>query len=269
MKTRKTIPLRPQLDNELGTYVAAARATANANHDLAAAAAICAIGLGSMAVAPIANAEIVYTPANRTVGNIPNGASFLPIDLNNDGIVDLSISAYNFVSFSSGDHVFHDLEALAKPGNLILATTHRLIAADVPGQIIGSVTARARFEEDGVMATSRFNGGTGNTFSSSKGLWLHAKNRFLGVKFLINGETHYGWARLNATAGFATLTGYAYETIPDKPIPAGAFETAPPESGANSSGDPGKDAGKNLSFVPASLGVLARGAEGLAKARTQ
>jgi hypothetical protein len=264
MKTRKTIPLRPQLDNELGTYVAAARAAANTNHDLVAAAAICAIGLGSLAIAPMANAEIVYTPANQTVG-IVNGPSWLPIDLNNDGIVDLSISAYNFASFSSGDHVFRDLDAFAKPGNLILASTHGLVAADAPGQIIGPVTAQARFEEDGVMATSRFNGGTGNTFSSSKGFWLHAKNRYLGVKFLINGETHYGWARLNASAGFATLTGYAYETIPDKPIPAGAFETAPPESGANSS----EDAGKNLHLVLASLGILARGADGLPKARTQ
>jgi hypothetical protein len=67
-----------------------------------AAAAICAIGLGSLAIAPMANAEIVYTPANQTVGNV-NGPSWLPIDLNNDGIVDLSLSAYNFVSFSSGD----------------------------------------------------------------------------------------------------------------------------------------------------------------------
>jgi hypothetical protein len=40
---------------------------------------------------------------------------------------------------------------------------------------------------------------------------------------LINGETHFGWARLNVTAAAganikATLTGYAYETVPDKPI---------------------------------------------------
>ena len=63
-------------------------------------------------------------------------------------------------------------------------------------------------------------------------------------------EVHYGWARLNARAGAATLTGYAYETIPDKPIPAGVFETAPPESGATST--EGANAG--------SLGALARGA---------
>jgi hypothetical protein len=264
MKTRKALPLRARLDRQLNSYVAAAGATINTNYDLVAAAAICAIGLGSLAIAPMANAEIVYTPANQTVGNV-NGPSWLPIDLNNDGIVDLSVSAYNFVSFSSGDHVFRDLDAFAKPGNLILASIHGLVAADVPGQIIGPVTAPARFEENGVMATSRFNGGTGNTFSSSNGLWLHAKNRYLGVKFSINGETHYGWARLNATAGFATLTGYAYETVPDKPIPAGVFETAPPESGVNS----GEDARKKLNSVPASLGVLARGAEGMAKARTQ
>jgi hypothetical protein len=261
MKTRKTRPLDPQLDSELGTYVAAAGATASANHDLAAAA-ICAIGLGSLAIAPIANAEIVYTSANQSIGGNPNGASFLAIDLNNDGIVDLSVSAYNFVSFSSGDHLFRDTDAFAKPDNLILATTQGLAAADVPGQIIGP---RGHFQRDGVMATSRFNGGTGNTFSSSKGQWLHAKNRYLGVKFLINGETHYGWARLNASAGSATLTGYAYETIPNRPIPAGAFETAPSESGANAN-EPAR--GKSR-LASATLGMLARGAVGTGKTQTQ
>ena len=52
--------------------------------------------------------------------------------------------------------------------------------------------------------------------------------RFVGIRFQINGETHYGWARLTVRFGTysyvdALLTGYAltYDTIPDKPIVAG------------------------------------------------
>ena len=51
------------------------------------------------------------------------------------------------------------------------------------------------------------------------------RGRYLGLKFLIRGKVHYGWARLNVTVGnskiTATLTGYAYETIPNNPIIAG------------------------------------------------
>ena len=55
------------------------------------------------------------------------------------------------------------------------------------------------------------------------------EDRYLGLKFVTDGEVHYGWARLSVTLGHerqdndvsGTLTGYAYETIPDKPIIAG------------------------------------------------
>jgi hypothetical protein len=58
------------------------------------------------------------------------------------------------------------------------------------------------------------------------GLWApNEKNRYLGVKFLIDGQVHYGWARMNAELYFpyinALLTGYAYETTPNLPIRAG------------------------------------------------
>jgi hypothetical protein len=44
---------------------------------------------------------------------------------------------------------------------------------------------------------------------------------------LIEGKVHYGWARLSTPKDWdrnqrwATLTGYAYETIPNKPIITG------------------------------------------------
>ena len=61
---------------------------------------------------------------------------------------------------------------------------------------------------------------------------LTSKTVYLGLKFQIKGKTHYGWARLNVevskTTITATLTGYAYETIPNKPILAG--KTSRPEA---------------------------------------
>ena len=59
----------------------------------------------------------------------------------------------------------------------------------------------------------------------SVGPWNNVKNRYLGLKFQIKGKIHYGWARLNVTGSglgtiVATMTGYAYETIPNKAIVA-------------------------------------------------
>ena len=76
---------------------------------------------------------------------------------------------------------------------------------------------------------------------------MNTKRRYLGLQFMIGNEIHYGWARLKVLyqggPGFqATITGYAYETIPNKPIIAG------------------KTKGPDVITLPAgSLGELARG----------
>jgi hypothetical protein len=86
------------------------------------------------------------------------------------------------------------------------------------------------------------------------GPWLNGgkgvKNRYLGLKFKIKGRFHFGWARLTVTTTrddfTATLTGYAYETIPGKAIIAG------------------KTKGPDVTTVdPASLGHLAAGASAI------
>jgi hypothetical protein len=56
----------------------------------------------------------------------------------------------------------------------------------------------------------------------SHGPWVQTARSFLGLKFIIKGKVHYGWARLSVAAnshGVAgAITGYAYETIVNKPI---------------------------------------------------
>ena len=100
-----------------------------------------------------------------------------------------------------------------------------------------------------------------------KGQWANGgkgvKNRYLGLKFQVSGKTHFGWARLNVAfkrhlGFFAVLTGYAYETIPNKPIIAG--KTKGP--GYISAQEP--DAALIMpTSEPATLGALAMGAPGL------
>jgi hypothetical protein len=93
------------------------------------------------------------------------------------------------------------------------------------------------------------------------GPWRNVTNRYLGLKFKINGKFHYGWARLSVKAFkgqfkiVATLTGFAYETIPGKAITAGATkgpDDTEPAASLNS-----------RTPEPVTLGALARGTPAL------
>lgn len=85
---------------------------------------------------------------------------------------------------------------------------------------------------------------------SARKSWHYRQARYLGVAFQIKGKTHYGWMRLSHSSGAgATLTGYAYETIPGKSIKAGETKgsddfTGEPNSASND--DPGLDAPLNV-----------------------
>jgi hypothetical protein len=94
--------------------------------------------------------------------------------------------------------------------------------------------------------------------------WLRVtKQAYLGLTFTIKGQVHYGWARLGYISAHhrpkAKLTGYAYETIPNKPIitgkTRGTDEVDPRATTAVPS--PAKHP------KPATLGMLATGASGL------
>jgi len=108
---------------------------------------------------------------------------------------------------------------------------------------------------------------------SVRGDWANggkgAVERFLGFRFKINGEDHYGWARLNVVISdsypglTATLTGYAYETIPGKAIIAGSTE-GPDDDGPDN--DDIQEPNTSLTAPtpqPATLGMLALGAPAL------
>ena len=162
-----------------------------------------------------AEAEIIYTPTNQKIGV---NSSF-SLDLNHDGITDFQL--WNKYSFRNA------LEA--KLGIKPMAAANRIAgnseyAAALPGGVPIGGSVRFPIKGDGIMVWWFY------SFSSticcgSYGPWRNVKNRYLGLKFSVNGETHYGWARLNVSFRAphitATLTGYAYETEANKAIDAG------------------------------------------------
>lgn len=65
-----------------------------------------------------------------------------------------------------------------------------------------------------------FGGGTDCSYN-----WANKGDRFMGLRFFIDGKTHYGWAQLeivNATQW--VVKDYAYNATPDKQIFAGQKE---------------------------------------------
>jgi hypothetical protein len=221
------------------------------------ALAATAAGVGLSVLALPSAAEIVYTPANTSIGP----GEIVPLDLNHDGTVDFNFKvATSQRSFAA---IYYLAVVPAQPGNNIWGhssnTGRGWASALPPGFLVGP---RGQFYLDHgkqMAATSVDTGKPGPGFyagSCVSGGWGGVKGRYLALKFNINGETHFGWARLNVACAIpkvtATLTGYAYETVPNRPTVTGL------ERYEDSTGD------STLTLEPATLGRLAQGTSGLA-----
>ena len=207
-----------------------------------------AAGVGLLALAQPANAEIVYTPANITIS--ARALHSYSLDLNQDGTVDFLINA---TSRESIDQSGGTSRIIARPaqGNGVVGFGGHASALNA-GQPIG---AGRRFF--GYMLASLF------TFIGTEfqfhGLWANVKNRYLGLKFQIDGQTHFGWARLSVGGDplTAKLTGYAYETTANAPIVAGKT------SGTDAAPQPSGMPVLPTAAPGATLGALALGAPSL------
>ena len=180
------------------------------------ALAASAAGVGMLALAQPAEAKIVYT---RTHHILTNGT--LPIPVAGTNVFNLSDKFY--ISTGSWSSQFLNINA---SGSAAVVGGKGSAYALRRGQVIGS--------KDGFQTGKGLMAGafceTQISASSVFGPFANTTQRYLGLKFNLHGKFHYGWARFNRVkasacnggpAISATLTGYAYETIPNKFIIAG------------------------------------------------
>jgi hypothetical protein len=238
---RKTANLSVSIHQQLNMYALAASAA----------------GVGILALAQAAEAKIIYTHANVSINpHVP-----YKLDLNHDGTADFTFSIYTFSHSGSGNREFIATMTVrgAQKSNAAVVGSKGFARAFGPGIRIGSKAAVKGYALMGHCLKQR------NSMSSvdtSKGNWLNVTNRYLGLRFTISGKTHFGWARLTVAgcAANANLTGYAYETIPNKPIVTGKTKGPGNDSGleqlnpATLTAPPAK---------PASLGLLSLGSPAL------
>jgi len=214
------------------------------------AIAATAAGVSILAFAGQSDAKIVYTPAHHSIGD---GRSFR-LDFTGGGTTDLTIQNkhYSHCTTEGSCSTWQSLAANMSGSNQVAYNVFGAVAMKA-GMRIGPKGAFAGGRQKMVLAE----------FNSFGGSWINVRNRYLGVKFKIKGKIHYGWARLSVQVQrpitiAATLTGYAYETIPNKAIIAGRTK-GPDEASIEA---------PNASLAapaptPASLGMLALGAPAL------
>jgi hypothetical protein len=222
MNCRSATRLDVGLDKSLSAYASVAAAA----------------GVGVLALAVPAEAKIVYTPAKI---NIPFNVGWTSIDLNHDGIADFSFGGSS-ASASGGGGSHLDARASGQ-GNAIwgrggfAAALHSGFNVRPSKSYFQVGTSQQHMAQRA--HSDRSSGG-----SSTGGQWNFTHRRYLGLKFMIAGQVHYGWARVDADTD--TVTGYAYETIANKPIITGKTK--------------GPDV---VTLEPVSLGRLSQGASGI------
>jgi hypothetical protein len=226
-------------------------------------AAAIAAGVGMLALAPPADAEVVVTRKNIQI----HGNTDVSIDLNRDGVADFQFSFVTYVGGCS-----HYGKLMMKP-----LTGGAVVGSDVAAQL---AYASALAPGVKIGPSARFASSTqiefpGHVHIESQHAWFCSgkhgtprsygnwggdpQNRYLGVRFPIDGVTHYGWIRLTVNlldqfARSVVITAYAYETVANKPISAGNAPGPAIQAQAQPQVNPGEP----------SLGMLALGADGLA-----
>lgn len=215
---------------------------------VAYAAAAGAAGVGIIAMARSADAKVIYTPAYEQISL----GEHYDLDLNGDRVTDFTILGYSGGFPSDFEY---ELDAQPVRGNALEGHSSHPGGIELASALVrgSSISSQKTFESRFAAVMGGFFYFLGSTFT--KGQWVNVKHKYLGLKFVIDGQTHFGWARLNVKVDISrrpvqitgTLTGYAYETIPNKPIVAG---------------NRGSTTGQGPEAEPVSLGHLALGAAG-------
>jgi hypothetical protein len=221
-------------------------------YTLAASAA----GVGLLAVAQPAEGKIVYTPAhNSSTCNVRSSGRTIDLNLNDNGKHDFRL-VNNAISYYIGGC---NLSIFAVDGrNQIMGSTAQAVryaSALSAGALIGP-NSKFRPWHGGQLLVGNYSRNDSGSHYRTLGQWKNVTGRFLGLKFYIGKQVHYGWARLRVTVPShhqvdAVLTGFAYETVPNQPIIAG------------------KTKGPDVTVQTSTLGHLARGAAPIPRSLNQ
>ena len=190
-------------------------------------AAYSAAAGAALAMAPTADATVIYSGSSGFT-NIPiNWSSYLYIDV--DGM------AAGSSSFPGADLSFSHWAS----STTSTSTSYRALYLGFNGQNASMVQGASGIARLGsgipvnpaaVFASASYLAGyfhsmtTGGSSTTSYGSWASGGTGFVGFRFENNGNTYYGWARLDIDSGDldGEVVDYAYEDNPNTAILTGA-----------------------------------------------
>jgi hypothetical protein len=183
-----------------------------------------AASAGLLALVQPAAASVVYTPSNIPLAQPFNGGALTEFDINNDGVPDFVFSNYSYFSHGLGAaflKISPD-QSENKIVGVLLKGQNQVTAAGLPAGVQVGSNANFQSSPNGLFMAGNF---LGTQSSPPLGTWLTIETAYLGLKFVVNGEVHYGWARIKLVSpgAFATASiyGYAYEDVANQPIVTG------------------------------------------------
>lgn len=191
--------MKKELQNKLSRYTAAAAA---------------------VVAATSATAQITYTDVNPDYSvdddQDANGFTVAALDLNNDATPDFILASRD-TTFTSRTR-FTLVAPYGTAGNAIAGETPTAydyaLALNLNDMIDNSLNWIATTN------TMAYNVASANPYNEN---WNGVTDKYLGLKFIVGANTHYGWARLDVQAigDVWTLKDYAFNATPNGGIMAG------------------------------------------------
>lgn len=193
------------LEARLELYVTEKKTTDNQPNKLLLAASAVA-GVGAVLVPPPAEAAVVYSGERRD--KISAGSLMQTVDFDGDGNGEFIFSLY-----ADGTTYYSQILNVGERPDVQVIKD-----GNDPGKLQSNYTISSKKQfstvDNDILAA---------TLTSATGKFLDEKG-FLGVKFKVGDNTHYGWIQYeaNGDASVGTIIDWAYEDTPGKGIKAGS-----------------------------------------------
>ena len=174
---------------------------------------------GAVVSAAGAQAQVVYTDVNPDYAHDApqnNGFAVYPLDLNNDQTVDFVIASRDTVTPNATVRL--TLAAPYGAGNAVAgenpAGYDYALALDINSMVDSTLNWIAATN------TMAYNNNSANPYDEN---WNGVTDKYLGLKFVVGANTHYGWARLDSYAigDSIVVKDYAFNATPNGGIMTG------------------------------------------------
>jgi hypothetical protein len=186
---------------------------------------------GAMIASSAVNAQAVNIDVNPDVV-VDSLSPTYALDFNNDSSPELTFGVQYLAGEGSQSGINFTYAGVA--GAVVLNTGVTLLGATSSsssftptvlntGEAISSTGNFAGSSTNPLAINALVNAGLAGTFPITQGAFLDQNYKYLGAKFTVGANTHYGWVQLSIPASAETITihGYGYNQTPDAAVNAG------------------------------------------------